>query len=194
MSDFEKICNEHGITHVKTSADTPEQNSQAERVNRTLAEKARSMLRAQALSPRLWSSAVLNACALSNRLPQMVLGGVSPHHHVFDRPPTLSRYRVFGCDMWKLIHGKHDLTEPKAIKGIYLGVSSQKNRMGWLFYDPETQKVSTTVHAQFNESSENRRCALRSFDLRQQKAGEGSTDDDEIQARAVRENYALEDF
>lgn len=194
LSDFEKICDEHGITHVKTSADTPEQNAQAERVNRTLAEKARSMLRAQALSPRLWSSAVLNACALSNRLPQMVLGGVSPHHHVFDRPPTLSRYRVFGCDMWKMVHEKADLTEPKAIKGIYLGVSSQKNRMGWLFYDPETQKVSTTVHAQFNESSENRRCALRSFDLRQQKAGEGSTADEEIQARAVRENYALGDF
>jgi len=74
LSDFEKICDEHGITHVKTSADTPEQNSQAERVNRTLAEKARSMLRAQALSPRLWSSAVLNACALSNRLPQNGFG------------------------------------------------------------------------------------------------------------------------
>ena len=70
----------------------------------------------------------------------------------------------------------------------------QNNRLGWLFYDPEKQKISTTTHAQFNESSENRRCALRSFDLRQRKAGAGSDKDDEIQARLVRETYALDDF
>ena len=35
---------------------------------------------------------------------------------------------------------------------------------------------------------------MRSFDLRQRKAGAGSDKDDEIQARLVRETYALDDF
>ena len=108
LSDFETICAANKIAHTKTSANTPEQNGLAERVNRTLAEKARCMLRAQALSPRLWSSAVLNAAAIHNRIPHSALSGLSPHHLVFDKPPILSRYRTFGCDMWKMVHGKRD--------------------------------------------------------------------------------------
>ena len=108
LSDFETICAANKIAHTKTSANTPEQNGLAERVNRTLAEKARCMLRAQALSPRLWSSAVLNAAAIHNRIPHSALSGLSPHHLVFDKPPILSRYRTFGCDMWNLVHGKRD--------------------------------------------------------------------------------------
>ena len=131
LSDFETVGAANKIEHTKTSANTPEQNGLAERVNRTLAEKARCMLRAQALSPRLWSSAVLNAAAIHNRIPHSALSGLSPHHLVFDKPPILSRYRTFGCDMWKLVHGKRDITEDKAIKGIfYLGCSSQNNRLG----------------------------------------------------------------
>ena len=100
LSDFETVGAANKIEHTKTSANTPEQNGLAERVNRTLAEKARCMLRAQALSPRLWSSAVLNAAAIHNRIPHSALSGLSPHHLVFDKPPILSRYRTFGCDMW----------------------------------------------------------------------------------------------
>ena len=50
-------------------------------------------------------------------------------------------------------------------------------------FDPKTRKVRTTFHCSFDESLENRRCALRDFDLRQRKAGQGADDDEERLAR-----------
>jgi hypothetical protein len=60
---------------------------------------------------------------------------------------------------------------------IYVGISP--NRKGWVLFDPATRKTSTTYHCTFDEDMSNRRCALRDFDLRQRKAGPGSTADDE---------------
>ena len=43
--EFEEYCSNHGIRHEKTVPGTPQHNGVAERMNRTIVEKVRSMLR-----------------------------------------------------------------------------------------------------------------------------------------------------
>lgn len=56
-----------GIIHQKTNAYTPQQNSVAERFNRTLVEKARCLLFDADLDKKCWAEVVSTASYLRNR-------------------------------------------------------------------------------------------------------------------------------
>ena len=57
----------HGIRHQTTIQYTPEQNGLAERMNRTIVEKARSMLIDANLPTNFWAEAISTAVYLINR-------------------------------------------------------------------------------------------------------------------------------
>ena len=67
--DFEEFCKKCGIAQQKTTPYTPQQNRFAERMNRTLMEKARSMLSGIGLGQEFWAEAVETACYLVNISP-----------------------------------------------------------------------------------------------------------------------------
>ncbi|KRY06787.1 Retrovirus-related Pol polyprotein from transposon TNT 1-94, partial [Trichinella britovi] len=67
-----------GIRHERTIPETPQQNGVTERMNRTLVEKARTMLIDAILSPDLWAEAVGTANYLRNRCPTKALRKVTP--------------------------------------------------------------------------------------------------------------------
>ncbi|CAA0831270.1 Unknown protein, partial [Striga hermonthica] len=67
--EFKNYCAEHGIRHEKTVPGTPQHNGVAERINRTIMEKVRCMLRMAKLHKPFWGEAVLTACYLINRSP-----------------------------------------------------------------------------------------------------------------------------
>ncbi|KAM1968538.1 hypothetical protein FF1_044121 [Malus domestica] len=54
---FRKYCVKHGIRHEKTVPGTPQHNSVVERMNRTIMEKVRCMLRTAKLSKQFWGEA-----------------------------------------------------------------------------------------------------------------------------------------
>ena len=56
--EFEQFCKECGIAQQKTTPYTPQHNGVAERMNRSLMEKARSMLSGAGLGQQLWVVAV----------------------------------------------------------------------------------------------------------------------------------------
>lgn len=58
-----------GITHQTTAPYTPEQNGVAERMNRTLLEKARCMLFDAKLPMEFWAEAIVTAAFVVNRIP-----------------------------------------------------------------------------------------------------------------------------
>ena len=60
--EFEEFCKKCGIARQKTTPYTPQQNGVAERMNRTLMEKARSMLSGAGLEQKFWAEAVATAC------------------------------------------------------------------------------------------------------------------------------------
>jgi len=64
--EFDNYCKKDGIERHKTTVYTPQQNGVAERMNRTLLERARSMLSNANLQQELWGEALLTACFLVN--------------------------------------------------------------------------------------------------------------------------------
>lgn len=68
-ASFEKYCKKNGITHEKTTPYTPEQNGIAERMNRTLFERAKCLLFDNNMDKRFWAEAINMATYLVNRTP-----------------------------------------------------------------------------------------------------------------------------
>uniref|UniRef100_A0A803PS03 Retrovirus-related Pol polyprotein from transposon TNT 1-94 n=1 Tax=Cannabis sativa TaxID=3483 RepID=A0A803PS03_CANSA len=70
---FDEFCKEHGIARHLTVRDTPQQNGLAERMNRTLIERVRCMLKGASLDRTFWGEAVKTTCYLINRCPSVPL-------------------------------------------------------------------------------------------------------------------------
>eukprot|EP00253_Pinus_taeda_P026369 PITA_26369 len=62
--EFEEFCKKCGIARQKTTPYTPQQNGVAERMNKTLMERERSMLCGVGLGQEFWAEAVDTACYL----------------------------------------------------------------------------------------------------------------------------------
>jgi transposase InsO family protein len=107
-SEFEQLCRKNGIKHQLTNAYTPEQNGIAERMNRTLIEKARTM-QLQGNTPAfLWSEAINTAAFLTNRSPASANEGVTPYQKFTCQIPSLSHLRIFGSKVF--IYSKNKTT------------------------------------------------------------------------------------
>ena len=72
-SDFKRYCVENGIKMMRTIPGTPQQNGVAERMNRTLNERARSMRIHSGLPKTFWADAIDTAVFLINRGPSVPL-------------------------------------------------------------------------------------------------------------------------
>jgi transposase InsO family protein len=70
---FKAYCAKYGIRHKKTIPGTPQHNGVAERMNHTIVEKVRCMLKMAKLPKHFWGEAVRTACYLINRSPSVPL-------------------------------------------------------------------------------------------------------------------------
>jgi hypothetical protein len=99
MEHFEK----QGIQMECTVPYTPEQNGVAERLNRTIVEKARCMLLSSNLPKSFWTEAVTTAAFLINRSPPVALENCTPAEKWFGFKPNLKKVRIFGCLVYQHI-------------------------------------------------------------------------------------------
>ena len=76
---FQKILKEEGIMYEPSAPYTKNQNGVSEHMNRTIMEKARSMLLEAGLPENLWAEAVNMAVYLHNRSPTRSLEGKMPY-------------------------------------------------------------------------------------------------------------------
>ncbi|KAE8669591.1 hypothetical protein F3Y22_tig00112230pilonHSYRG00138 [Hibiscus syriacus] len=74
-SQFLQFCKEHGIQRHFIVRKTPQQNGVAERMNRSLNERARCLRLNAGLPKHFWAEAVNMACYLINRSPRASLAG-----------------------------------------------------------------------------------------------------------------------
>ena len=72
-NEFKSYCFEKGIRHEKIVLGTPQQNGVAERMNRTIVEKIRYMLRMANLPKSFWGEVVVIVCYLINSSPSIPL-------------------------------------------------------------------------------------------------------------------------
>ncbi|KAI7959986.1 hypothetical protein MJO29_005054 [Puccinia striiformis f. sp. tritici] len=90
-NEFEEFYRSTGIIHHVTAPYTPQQNSIAERGNRTTSEKARAMLKQANLPASIWGEAVSTAVLYENITPMKRLKWTTPHELWFGIPFNLNR-------------------------------------------------------------------------------------------------------
>lgn len=67
--DFQNFCNDNGILLQHTVAYNPEMNGVAKRLNRTLLDKARTILGESNMNKEFWGEAALYSAYVTNRSP-----------------------------------------------------------------------------------------------------------------------------
>ncbi|CAL8085814.1 unnamed protein product [Prunus armeniaca] len=94
---FSSYCLSHGIQQRFSCPYTPQQNGLAERKHRHIADMIRTLLHTAQLPPAYWADAALIAIHIINLLPTPTLNWQSPFSVLYQRPPSYSHLRVFGC-------------------------------------------------------------------------------------------------
>ncbi|CAI7825283.1 unnamed protein product, partial [Closterium sp. NIES-53] len=150
--DFNDYLKAKGKRQQRTIPHTPQHNSIAERVNRTLLNSVRSMLADSKLPLTYWGDALGMACWLKNRLPTKGLTTeMTPHEAFYKRKPNLKFLRVWGCmtQYRPPARADHKLL-PRARWGVDLGTCLESK--GWIIKDVETGIVLATRDVTFYEN------------------------------------------
>ena len=125
--EFQQYLKRLGIDHQLTryTADSPEQNGVAERMNREIVEKSRAMMAATNIPNTFWAEAIANAAYARNRSPTSALQNVTPFEMWWGHKPSVKHLRTFGCIAYAHIaNGKRRKLDSKADKCIFLGYST----------------------------------------------------------------------
>ena len=127
---FKKILLESGIKHQLSPAYTHEPNGLAERINRTIMDKVRSLIFNSNTIPSLWGEALLAAVYLYNRTPHSSLNYKTPYELIYKEKPNISNIRVWGSITYYKNKGNNiKKLEPKANKGILIGYGQNQYRI-----------------------------------------------------------------
>lgn len=130
---------QQGIQFEFTIRHTPQQNGVAERMNRTIVERARCMLYDSKLPKSLWTEAVLTAVYLINRSPTIALKNEVPAGVWYGKKPNLNKLKIFGSTAYlhlpkALIEGKFDSRTKRC---FMIGYCNN----GYRLWSPEDEKV-----------------------------------------------------
>ncbi|KAL0387501.1 UNVERIFIED_CONTAM: Retrovirus-related Pol polyprotein from transposon TNT 1-94 [Sesamum radiatum] len=151
-SQFQKFCEEHGIQRHFSVRKTPQQNGVAERMNRSLTERARCLRLNVGLLKSFWAEAVSMACYLINRSPRTSLGGKVAEEVWTGNQINFDHLRIFGCSAY--VHVPSDersKLDPKSKQCIFLGY--KKGVKSYKFWDPVARKMVISRDTEFDEQS-----------------------------------------
>ena len=148
-NEFKKMCRESGIQLQPTVPYNSEQNGVAERLNRTLMEKSRSMIAEFGVDKTLWGEAVLTATDITNRSPTRALSvNKTPAEMWFNKRPNLSNFRVFGSTAYAHIPDVlRTKLDNKSKRMIMIGYANN----GYRLWDAETSRVVICRDVTFDE-------------------------------------------
>lgn len=148
MDDYLK---QNGIQHQLTVEYTPEQNGVAERANRTICEKARTMLQESGLPRRFWGEAVHHAVFLKNRSPTIAVKGMTPEEKWSGKKCDLSLVKTFGCKAFMHIpEQKRTKWDARSTELIYTGFCDDAK--AYRLVDPITGKMFKARNVVFFEN------------------------------------------
>ena len=148
---FREFCANNGIKMEKTVPMTPQQNGVAERMNRTMNERARSMRIHAGLPKMFWAEAVNTAAYLINRGPSIPLDGKIPEEVWSGKEVNLSHLRVFGCISYVHIDSaERSKLDAKSNKCVFVGYGDDE--FGYRFWDYENRKIIRSRDVIFNEN------------------------------------------
>lgn len=151
-NEFSVFLAASGIKHQTSTPYTPEHNGLAERMNRSLVERAKSMLFEAKLQKQLWAEAVTTAAYVINRSPSRVLAEVTPYEKWTGKKPNLSNLKIFGSTAMVHIPKQNRLKwDRKSRELIFVGYCD--NTKGYRLYDPVNKKVVVSRDVIFIEKT-----------------------------------------
>ena len=150
--NFQNYCKSEGILQEFTAAYSPNQNGVAERMNRTILEKARSMLSSSKLGLEFWGEAVMTAAYVANRSPHSSVNDMTPEEAWSGSKPSVKHLRVFGCKASVLILPQSDRKSKLSSKvcwGIFVGYGGSS--MGYRIWNPVNRSIMVRRDVRFYE-------------------------------------------
>ncbi|KAH9752597.1 hypothetical protein KPL71_014753 [Citrus sinensis] len=131
---------EFGIQRQFTVAYTPQQNGVAERMNRTLTERIRAMLRIAGLPNSFWAEAAKIACYIVNRSPSTAIGLKTVMEMWTGKPADYSYLHAFGCLVYVMYNvQERTKLDAKSRRCIFLGYADGVK--GYRLWDPTAHKI-----------------------------------------------------
>lgn len=141
-------CRNYGIVHQKTIPYSPQQNGVAERMNRTLIEKARCMMHYRAVPTKWWAEAVSTASYLINRKNTSANSHTTPYE--IGVKPNLEHLRIFGSMGFAHIdESKRKKLDAKSFKCRLLGYADDAK--GYKVLNMESNKVEVSRSVKLDE-------------------------------------------
>ncbi|GKG15994.1 gag-pol polyprotein, partial [Tanacetum coccineum] len=117
---------------------TPQQNGVAERMNRTLLERARAMLATTSLGKSFWTKAVNTACYVINRSPSTAVKLKTPMEIWTGKLINYSDLNIFESPVYMMYNTQETTKlDLKSRKCLFLGYADGVK--GYRLWDPTTQ-------------------------------------------------------
>ena len=152
---FEKYLQDDGIKHQTTAPHTSAQNGKAERLHRTLFDRARAIMSENNFPPKLWGECIKAAAYLKDRTPTRTLKDMTPHEAYYGSKPDISHLRELGCRTFILTQSeRHRKIYNRSIEGILVGYSETSK--AYQCYYPPTGRILVSRHVSFIESQDAR--------------------------------------
>ena len=141
--------NAKGILHQKSCVEAPQQNSRVERKHQHILNVGRALLFQSKLPNCYWSSVVLHAIFLINRVTTPLLNHKSPYHVLYDKVPDSNTFKVFGCLCFaSTLQSHRTKLQSRARKSIFLGY--QSGYKGYILLDLHSRAIFVFRHVTFH--------------------------------------------
>lgn len=147
---FQTFCQSNGIQHQLTNVYTPQQNGTAERMNRTIIEKAKCMLFDADLSKCFWAEACNMAAYVINRSVCARWPDSTPEEVWTGRKIDVTNLRIFGSPV--MVHvpkEKRKKLDRKSSEMIFVGYDADTK--GFRCMDRNTRALTISRDVIFHE-------------------------------------------
>ena len=148
-NEFKNFCSENGIVTEFTPPHTPQLNGVSERLNRTINEKATTMLVESKLPEFMWGEAVMTSTYLLNRSATSTLDGITPYQMWFSKKPDVSKFIIFGSRAWVLTP-KEKRTKFGPTSQLHYMVGYAEN--GYRLWNPQSRRIVNSRNVKFDEA------------------------------------------
>ena len=142
-------CGNNGIEHHFTAPYTSAHNGRAERLHRTLLEKARTMRLACNAPTSLWDEFYATAAYLTALTATSSLNGRTPFELWFGHPPSLSHLREIGCKAFALIHTHNPKLLQCSVPCVLIGYAPHAK--AYRLWNPASGRIFNSYHVTFVE-------------------------------------------